>query len=142
MANDNSLKELIVNSQQEEAQQKYDENVNPMKADIDEFVEKLKSYCLKNKTLEVRIIYRAKNESVFGFFGTPVRGNQVIISGWFHTEIEEAWIKLLTKWYFTKNGGYLISAVRNIAFENGFSSKYDDEGGWGWMKDMIQFTVK
>lgn len=142
MANDNSLKELIVNAQQKEAQQKYDENVNPMKADIDEFVEKLKSYCLKNKTLEVRIIYRAKNESVIGFFGKPVRGNQIITSGWFHTEIEEAWIKLLTKWYFTENGKYLISAVRNIAFENGFSSKYDDKGGWGWMKDMIEFTVK
>ena len=138
MANDVSLKELIVDAQQKEAQQKYNESVTPMKDDIDEFVEKLKSYCLENKTLEVRIIYRAKNESLIGFFGKPVRGNQIIISGLFHTEIEEAWIKLLTRWYFTKNGRYLISAVQNIADENGFSSRYDDDG----MKDMIEFTLK
>lgn len=142
MANDTSLRELIVKSKEEQAKKMYEENVAPMKADIIEFVEKLKSYCLRNKTLEVRIIYRAKNESIIGFFGRPVQGKRVIISGWFHTEIEETWIKLLTKWYFTKNGEYLISAVQNIAFENGFLSKYDDEGGWGWMKDMIQFTVK
>lgn len=92
--------------------------------------------------MNVIIIYRAKNESVIGFFGRPVRGNQVIIFRGAHIEIEEAWVKLLTKWYFTKNGEYLISAVRNIAFENGFSSKYDNNGGWGFMRDMIQFTAK
>ena len=142
MCKDTSLKEFIVNDKQKEAWQKYEKNVAPMKADIDDFLKKLKSYCLKHKKKDVRIIYRAKNESLIGMFGKPVRRNQVTISGWTHTEIDEAWIKLLTKWYATKNGEYLISAVRSIADENGFSSKYDDRGTWGWLIDMIQFTVK
>lgn len=141
MANNTSLREIITSAKTAEDTAKYEENVAPMKADITEFINKLRNYCINNKTLEVRIIYKTKEESLFGFFGRPVHGNQVIISGWSHTEIEEAWIKLLMKWYFTRSGGYLIPAVRNIAAENEFSTSFSDDG-WGWGNNMILFSVK
>ena len=141
MANETNLKETITKAKEEKERKMYELKVAPMKADIINFIEKLKKYCLSSTTLEVRIIYRIKYESLIGFFGRPLREEQVIVPGWFHTEIEEEWIKLLTKWYFTPNGDYLIFAVQEIAEKNGFSSEYDDDG-WGFRKEMICFTVK
>lgn len=59
MANNNNLKELIFKLKEQETQEK----IEPMKEDIYRFIEKLKDYCLRNKELRVRIIYKVKNES-------------------------------------------------------------------------------
>lgn len=140
MPEDTSLRERILKARKDEFEKEYEENVAPMKNDINEFFSALKNYCLEKNLLEVRIIYKAKNESLLGVFGRSFHGNEIVLS-WDHKKIDEAWQELLEKWYFSANGIYLFPAIRNIASENGFYFQYADDG-WGFMKKMVLFTVK
>ena len=111
-----------------------------MKPDIEAFFKTLVQFCREQRLLKVEIEYKAKEATRLGFFGVPLRGNRVEIPGrWLsYNKIEEAWIKLLTKWIFEPDGKYLIDTVKEMAPRYEFECEHST----GSRKDTIEFLVK
>ena len=144
MQEETGLKELIeaaIAAEAAEAAKAAEARKVPMKADIEAFFEKLREYCKEQRRLKVEIEYKAKEGTGFGFFGVPLNGNRVEIYGrqWLpYNEIENAWVKLLTKWIFMPEGKDLIEEVKGMAPRYEFECEHNT----GSRKDKIEFIVK
>jgi hypothetical protein len=137
-----NLKERFFDVRKEEEKEKtvYEDNVDPMKDSINEFVEKLKNYCSRNNIADVRIFYKVMYESIPEFSRKGTTGYKVIIQECYYNEVEDAWLKLLNRWYFSKNGTYLLPAIKKAVNKKGFAYEYDYEG-WGLHRSMVHFTL-